>query len=316
VLFRKKVKHFIFFAALGLFFPLLACSPSQTVPTEEDTGLRSYSRALQEYENGNYDMALELVERAIMRNDRIARYFELRADVYAKQDKAEKALKDYNDALRLRSNYARVMIKSGRLLMKMYRFGDAISYFNRAHTLEPAQHFLHLAVSECYLQRREYGLCINKLDDYRREINLNNARFQAEYFHVSARLHFEQERYEDAQQQLETYMGQTQMNRNTALLLVYALIKNNEDERAYTLLSGPFAGILSEADRHYFRAVYYMKNDNRNDAKIQARLAVQKQTEIGEAYTLLQQLEGERKAYPAANNARLINIGLPDYLPL
>src|SRR5512138_249733 len=95
---RPKVFH-----CLGLvcvFLTLFGCKavsiPIQKSLSPDQQSMIAYKRGSDEYQNGNYDKAVEEFTQAIQLNPKYAMAFYKRGDAFYKMDRDDEAINDFN----------------------------------------------------------------------------------------------------------------------------------------------------------------------------------------------------------------------------
>jgi tetratricopeptide (TPR) repeat protein len=296
----------------------MACTPSTQRTNEEDNGFKFYSRAMEQYQQKNYSDALGFIDEAIQSNDRIAVYFELRGDIYSEMDSLDRALGAYSDAKSRRSFYPEIYIKTGDIYYKENKYDAAIRDYRKAIAQRPEEPETYLSLVQCYLQQREYDVAENLLGEYNSQTIKQNKRIKAEYYVLQAKIYFENEEYEQVALSMDIARKMRQLTRNECIFYLRALVELGRLEEAYSLAL-EYKNILLESDSHFIRGLYYFRQDNLRDAKIQLEKSIQKKTKIYEAYTLMAEIYNQKDNTEEAQkylqsaepykSFRLINIG-------
>jgi hypothetical protein len=86
---------------------------------------------------GQYDRAIEDYDQAIRLNPKEAQVFLTRGTAYALKDKYERAVEDYDQAIRLNPNYAEAFLVRGVLLRALGQRSRAAADFAKARQLSP-----------------------------------------------------------------------------------------------------------------------------------------------------------------------------------
>ena len=277
------MKSFLF---LIFLMGLLACNPSQQSTTKNDNGFTFYSRAMEQFQAKNYVDALDFIDEAIKANDRIAVYFELRGDIFTGMDRLDNALSAYSDAKSRRSYYPEIYVKTGDINYRKNDYNEAIRDYRKAFAQRPEETSIVLSLVHCYIQQREYEVAGNLLGEYNTQTTKLKKPLHADYFIMFAKIYFENKQYEDAVSSMEKARNLKKLNRNETIFYLRALVELGKLEEAYALAL-ELKDSLLESDAHFIRGLYYFRQDNYKDARIQLELSIQKKTKIFEAYQLL-----------------------------
>ncbi|MCB9059174.1 MAG: tetratricopeptide repeat protein [Calditrichae bacterium] len=277
-------------SSLLITFLLLSCYPQMREPADPDIAFKYYSRAIEQFQAKNYQDALIYIDQAIEKNNRLAKYFELRGDINNRQGMNINALEDYNKALRLRSFYPEVYIKIAAINYKADNFDESIRNYRKALAQDPENFDLILEIAENYIQQLHTDIAQYQLQDYLNGIKKSEIRINRKYYVLMAKLNFELQNYKIVVENIRTAEKYMPLNRNECVFYLRAMIETGALEQAYTLVSNKYKETVNESDFHFLRGLYYQKQGNIKDARTQLELSVAKKTTIFEAYTLLASL--------------------------
>jgi tetratricopeptide (TPR) repeat protein len=245
---------------------------------------RSYSLAIDQYQSKNFDEALKYIDEAIASNNKIAQYYELKGDILSAKYEFKAALAEYEKSKGLRLTPA-ILLKTGSVLGKMDRYPEAVREYKFAYAQGPQQTEILLLLVNCFIQQKELELALNQLKDYKMTVEKQQKEINPVYYILSAKILFEKREYSNSVIQVEKATGPK--NRNECIFYLRALFYTNNHEKAYKLVTNEYQNILTQADIHFFRGLYYVKNENHNVAKTQLELSVKNRSQIFEAYELL-----------------------------
>lgn len=303
-----------------LFIPylMLSCYPQMQEKRDPDIAFKYYSRAVEQLQAKNYPDALDYIDQAIDKNARIAKYYELRAEINFRQNLYDDAINDYKNAVALRSFYPEAYINMGFIYQKMERYDDAIRSYRKALAQTPQDLYLMLSIADNYIQQNYLDIAQNQLNDYLTDVNKNKKEINREFYVLQAKINFEKGAFGEAVRNINIAKKYTPLNRNECLFYLRSLIETGALEEAYTQAGQQYKDILKESDFHFIRGLYYKRQNNLKDARTQLELSVDKKTAIYEAYTLLAEIynimgetELEKEIQDKADklsNKRLINV--------
>lgn len=278
---------------------------------------RTYSLAVEQYQAKNFEEALKYVNEALSSNNKIAQYYELKGDILSGMTEYSRALIAYEKSRELRFTPS-IIVKTGNTNFKLKKYNEAVHNYKLAYAQNPQQTELLLLLLDCYIQQNELELAVNQLAEYKKTLEKRNLQADPYYYIIVAKIQFERANYTEAAEAVDKAGGAK--NRNEAVFYLRTLFYINNQEKAYKLATKEYNKILSQADIHFFRGLYYYKQGNYNVAKTQLELSVQQRAQIAEAYKLLSDIYfGENNASKAAETIenskkfsveRIINIGL------
>lgn len=279
---------------------------------------RTYSLAIEQYYEKNYEYALDYINEAIKANNKIAVHFELKGDILIALGEGKEALNEYQAAKYLRLSPG-ILIKIGIAYYQLNELDLAVKNFKTAYAQKPEQTEILLLLVDCYIQQREYELSLNQLVDYKKQTEKLKNPIHPDYHILLGKVHFEKSMYKESIDAIED--AGSIRSRNEAILYLNALFEVKKYDKAYSLLiTTNFINILEDPDIHFFRGYYYYSMENFSVAKTQFELSISLNSKLAKAYILLAKVyekEGNQNradellslAKPFENQ-RIINIGL------
>lgn len=306
----SNIKRLLLFAVI---LTMIGCSTQHVLKKNEGSAFKYYSRALESFSAGRFEPALMYIDQAISINGHIAGYYELKGDILSNKRQSEEALKAYKRALQYRSNYDVVQIKIADIYFKRQEYDKAQKAYKKAIALAPEKLNLTLRLAACFLQTRDYGIAQSVLDDYKRLIAGQKA--DTSYYVLRAKLTYEKKDYVALINASRLAVAGGVRQRSLYLVYLRGLFYLRAWEQAYEILVNTAKSYLTATDVHFFRGLYFARKNNREDAIVQLRLAVDGGTSLYEAYELLAGFYNGEKALAILDqgkkykNGRLINGG-------
>ncbi len=257
-------------------------------PKIEDTGYQFYSMAYASYQAGQFDKALEQIDKAIRLNRYIAKFFHLKGDIFIAKKEPDKALTAYEQAVSLRSFSPDILEKMAQIYIEKGKFADAIQSKKKVLVNRPEKYDQHLDISELYLKLNQSDFAMNSAGVYKKEITEKKMILSGRYFQIMGRIYYAKIDYENS---ITFYLKAVQTGfslepgDNQKFLFSYFGLKQYENAYNYLLRLKPED--LPDPDIHFFRGLYYYNKQNYKDAQTQLELSLQKKTDINKVYLYL-----------------------------
>jgi tetratricopeptide (TPR) repeat protein len=145
-----------------------------------------YKRANAYYEKGEYDRAIEDYDQAIRLNPKHADAFSNRGVAYSRKGDYDRAIENYNEAIRLNPKHAGALYGRGNAYRRKGDYDRAIENYDEAIQLSPkhANAFSNRGVA--YARKRDYDRAIENYDE---AIRLNPKHVNAFYNRGNAYRH-------------------------------------------------------------------------------------------------------------------------------
>jgi lipoprotein NlpI len=145
-----------------------------------------YKRANAYYEKGEYDRAIEDYDQAIRLNPKHPDAFSNRGVAYARKGDYDRAIENYNEAIRLNPKHAGALYGRGNAYRRKGDYDRAIENYDEAIQLSPkhANAFSNRGVA--YARKRDYDRAIENYDE---AIRLNPKHVNAFYNRGNAYRH-------------------------------------------------------------------------------------------------------------------------------
>ena len=126
------------------------------------------------YDQGCYDLALAFLTKLIELNSdsiNVCEYYKDRGNSYAQQGHNELALSDYNQAIKLNSDYAAAYCDRGGFYSREKEYDLAVADLNKLVKLDPSNASSYSERGDCYYKQKLFLLAI---PDYNRAIALSS----------------------------------------------------------------------------------------------------------------------------------------------
>jgi len=102
------------------------------------------------YDNGKYDQALNIINNLSKLQEKSARYFSLRGQIYNKKDDLQRSYEEFINALSLEPNSPTIMLHLAQTLIRGGRYGDAREYLQRVSQSYPRYPKVHYYIARTY----------------------------------------------------------------------------------------------------------------------------------------------------------------------
>jgi tetratricopeptide (TPR) repeat protein len=135
-------------------------------------------RGLLAYQQGQYGLALELIQQAISLDNRKPHYFFNQALVIEKEERWDEAVSAYQEAIRLNPQYVEAMSNLGNVYRRQRQWAKAIAVYEDARRLKPQSADLHNNLGVVY---KEKGDLDQALAQYQQATQLSPQHAEAQH---------------------------------------------------------------------------------------------------------------------------------------
>jgi tetratricopeptide (TPR) repeat protein/formylglycine-generating enzyme required for sulfatase activity len=149
-------------APAGMATPELTPAPS--VNARSDPGFYN-NRGLSYFNKKEYDKAISDYNEAIRLQPNHAAAYNNRGNAYQAMKDYDKAISDYNEAIRLEPNYAVAYFKRGNAYEATKDYNKAISDYNEAVRLEPNHSVVYNSRGFAYYEKKDYDKAISDFNE-------------------------------------------------------------------------------------------------------------------------------------------------------
>lgn len=157
---------------VGCISAILHTSNAQEEVMDESIYNRAttfYIEATEQYEQKNYQLAVENFTRAIETNPNNSDYFFGRATSYYELKKYTEALSDINTAMNLEQNQPDYHYYAGNIHFKLKNFAEAASNYTKALSFIDNSLFTSINLNSVYYNRGMSWLSLNKYQEAKKD---------------------------------------------------------------------------------------------------------------------------------------------------
>lgn len=289
---KTKLFGILINIAITLFLTTACYYTSKPAPGEttssESSAFEAYGEASILFEKGEYSRALEKVDVAIKGNDRIAKFFLLRAEIQEKLNRPKDALSSYQQVLRLKLHNPDVYERMGHLLAGMQRYEEGVQNIKKALAQRPEAIYLLLTIAEFYIRDGSFDRADYHLNLYQNQ--LRNKQFEPDYYCLKAQIFFQRNQYKETIDYLKTCQERKKLSVPAHLLLLDSYLNLNMYNELYGHLMDAAQNELPRGDFHFYRGVYFFHKNNTKDALTQLNLALEHDCQDSRVYFYLGKL--------------------------
>ena len=140
--------------------------PEQKSYSQEEDPYTYYMQSMDAYQSRDYQLALSAIDKAIMLNKDMAKFYQLKGDIYRAQFNAAQSIAAYEMALKKRSNFIEVQEAIGDVYLDQKNYDEAIRAYKKVTVLNPERTDMFLKIAECYLQHNDLDVAQYHLNIY------------------------------------------------------------------------------------------------------------------------------------------------------
>jgi tetratricopeptide (TPR) repeat protein len=253
-------------------------------------------QSMDAYQSRDYQLALSAIDKAILLNKDMAKFYQLKGDIYRAQFNAAQSIAAYEMALKKRSNFIEVQEAIGDVYLDQKNYDEAIRAYKKVTVLNPERTDMLLKIAECYLQHNELDVAQYHLNIYEKTALQYRQPFSDKYYEIRADALYQQEAYESSISTLNNIKSPERR-----ALHLYGL--NYYARGDYEQGVGFFNKLLNldkeRGEWFYYRGIYFYQKHDLGDAKNQFLLAQKLDstlTEVSYYMGKIYLLENERAA--------------------
>jgi len=270
-----------------------------------ETAYAHYMQAVEYYDSGEYDEALQKIEQAIEDNSRFALFYQLQGDIYTAKNEYSAALTAYNNSIRFRSNFPQVHSKIGQINLKMGLYEDALKAFRKVRANDPSDLSVYLQIAQCYMEIGELEIAYNELADYRRLKLLSQEKLDPEYHRLLGITFFRFKRYKDAIKELNEYHKSYDRDVYILELLGKSYYQVSDFENGLNYFNRLVKLDEKSGQWYMYRGIYYYQKADFEDAESQLIYALQLDNTLADAHLFLGKIyESQGKVNQALKHLR------------
>ena len=256
---------------------MVNCSPYSLPPDKsyykEENAFNFYKKSIDYFLGGEYQLALQTIQKAIDMNENIAQFHKFKGDIYFRIKEDDKALVSYQNAIHHRSNFTEVYIKMGQIYKKNINYDDAIKVYRKVLVSDQTQINAYLELAYCYLELSRFEMALNNLENYEKIVLETKTEPAKDYYFLLGKVYFKFNRYKDAIVELE------KVRKPFSQRVYYLLGRCHYGLHEYDLGLEYFNKLLSfdsEVGEYYlYRGIYFYNKNDFEDAVRQFRRALE-----------------------------------------
>lgn len=262
-------------------------APGETI-ISESSAFEIYGDAVILFDKGDYSGALEKVNAAIKGNDRIAKFFLLRAEILEKLNRPKDALSSYQQVLRLKLHNPDMYEKMGHLLAGMQRYEEGVQNIKKALAQKPEANHLLLTIADFYIREGSFDRADYHLNLYQNQVKTN--QLDPNFFCLKAQIYFQRNQFKETIEILHTCQAKQKFAAASHLLMLNSYLNLDMYDELYRQLMDAAQNDLSRGDFHFYRGVYFFHKNNTKDALTQLNLALENDCQDSRVYFYLGKL--------------------------
>lgn len=251
----------------------------------DESAFEAYSTAVVLNERGQYNEALQEINTAINMNDKISKFFVLKAEILENSGRKLDALAVYKQVLNIQIYNPVVHEKMGQLLADLGQYHSAIQSVKKAYAQKPLDTRLLIVIAGYYIQMESYDRAEGYLITY--ENQTPQSEYQSDYYCVKARIYFHSGEFEKTVNALDKCRASKPFTKELHKLYLNALLNSKKYDAIYQHLAGLNSDIITKGDQHFYKGIYYYHTNNYSDALSQLELALGLKTEDSRVYYYL-----------------------------
>jgi tetratricopeptide (TPR) repeat protein len=245
--------------------------PEKKSYTEKEDPYTYYMQSVEAFQSKDFPLALEHINHAILLNQDMAKFYQLKGDIYRAQFNDKQAISAYELALKKRSNFIEVQEAIGDIYLEQKNYDQAIRAYKKVSGLNPERTDMLLKIADCYLLWHEVAVAQYHLDNYEKTARQYRQPLTDTYFEIRADAFYQQAQFDAAISALQHIQNPARRALQLFGLSYYAL---GDYERGV----GYFNKLLNldkeEGVWYYYRGIYFFKKNDLGDAKSQFLLAL------------------------------------------
>ena len=277
----------------------LNCSPysrPEPAPVAKEKAFDSYLQGLEAYRIGNYETAMEYVEKALEINNHFAQFYDLKGNIHMALGDNDKALDAFYRALSYRSNYTAVLVRIGEIYSSRGDYLKAIQFFNKAFSSDNTAYTLYLNLADSYLQMGDYTLALFSLKEYQRFLDKNKDQPEKRFHTIAGEIYFHLARYKDS----ITELNKVEKTDNVLYLLGRNYYALNDFDTGLIFFNMLRNRNKNEGLWYFYRAVYFYHKNNYEDALSQFKQALILNPSLYDSYYFIGKIHEKNKDYRSA----------------
>ena len=221
-----------------------------------------YYRALKEIDAGNFQQALQLLNKAIQQKPGFVQFYFVKGRVFDFLNQPDSALVAYRKCLQLKSYYPQVWILLGNLYIARRQFDEAAVYFRKAVAALPDSVYLNFKLARAYLRLQRPVLARDVLLKYRKAHPQPLPPFY-KWYGITL---FYLKKYEAAEKQLKKFLSLTGGDFESRKVFGLTEFQLGEYDPAMSSLNQALRFNRNDPEIYLYRAKYFLIRDKKDVA--------------------------------------------------
>ena len=238
--------------------------PENKAYSEKDDPYIYYAESFESYNAKDYQLALQKIDQALVLNDNLAQFYQLKGDIHRALIENDKAIEAYKTAIKKRSNFVEVYLSIASLYEKQKQYDEATRYYKRAAGLEPSKIEIILKIVNCYIQWNEMDVAEYHLDSYKKSAFEQEKPLTDRYYVLRGEVLFLKNNYEESL----TFLNEVSQPDS---LTLYLYGKNYYAMKDFSTGVTYFNKFLNEdkdnGSWYFYRGIYFYNQKDFKDAK-------------------------------------------------
>jgi tetratricopeptide (TPR) repeat protein len=181
--------------------------------------------------NQNLDQAVGHLQASLKRDNKNPETYLILGDIYLEQNKGGDAMNNYEQALRLNPNMAKVQVKRGNLFVRSRNATQAEAAYKAAIQADPNYAPTYRELGDLYLLMGKYDEAANM---YQKNMDLAGSSAQMQYKYATAL--YSGKKFDEAHQQIQKALTEDPNNIGMQRLQAYTHYEAGENEKALELM--------------------------------------------------------------------------------
>jgi tetratricopeptide (TPR) repeat protein len=258
--------------------------PEKKTYSEKDDPYIYYAESMEAYEVRDFHLALQKIDQALILNDNLAQFYQLKGNIHRALNENDRAIEAYKTAINKRSNFIEVHEAIAGIYEKQKQYAEAIRYYKRAAGLEPSRIDITLNIVSCYIQWNEMDVAEYQLNSYKKSAVEQKKLLSDRYYVLYGEVLFLTNRYDES-------LGVLNNINQPDSLALYLYGKNYYALEDYSTGVTFFNKLLNEdkdnGSWYLYRGIYFFNQADYIDAKGQFEYALKLDENLYEVHYYL-----------------------------
>ena len=181
--------------------------------------------------NQNLDKAIGYLQTSLGRDNKNTETYLILGDIYLEQNKGGDAMNNYEQALRLNPNLAKVQVRRGNLFVRSRNANQAEEAYKAAMQADPNYAPTYRELGDLYLLVGKYDEAANL---YKKNMEMAGSSSEMQYKYATAL--YSGKKFDEAHQQIQRALAEDPNNIGMQRLQAYTYFEAGENEKALELM--------------------------------------------------------------------------------